>query len=308
MIAPRLQRRDRFGEHLLIELVADFADVTGLLLAQQISGAANVEIVRGEFKAGAEAVERLQHFQSPLGLRRHGLVGRHRQDRVGARLRTADAPAQLIKLRQPEAVGTVHDQRVGGRNIEARLDNGRRHEHVEFSLVEGAHDVFELARRHLAVGDGKAHLRHVLFEKLPDAGDVLDARTDVKRLPSPVAFAQQRLAHHERIERRDEGAHRQAVDRRRRDDRQFAHARERQRQRARDRRRGERQDVHFVPELLQPFLVGDAEMLLLVDDDEAEILEFNGLREQRVGADHDVDRAFREPFPHLRHLAGGNEP
>jgi hypothetical protein len=44
-------------------------------------------------------------------------------------------------------------------------------------------------------------------------------------------------------------------------------------------------------ERLQPFLVGDSEMLLLVDDDEAEPLEMNTLGEDRMGADHDVDRA-----------------
>ena len=45
-------------------------------------------------------------------------------------------------------------------------------------------------------------------------------------------------------------------------------------------------------QLLQPLLVGDAEMLLLVDDQQAEVLELDALGQQRVGADHDVDRAL----------------
>src|SRR5205085_9712627 len=98
------------------------------------------------------------------------------------------------------------DQRVGRRNVEARLDDGGRQQHVIFPFVEGTHDVFELARGHLTVGDGDFDFRHVLFEKLPDAGYVLDTRTDVKRLPAPVALAEQRLAHDERIEGRDERA------------------------------------------------------------------------------------------------------
>ena len=40
-------------------------------------------------------------------------------------------------------------------------------------------------------------------------------------------------------------------------------------------------------------LCADAEMLLLVDDDEAEVLELDRLAEHRVGADDDVDRARR---------------
>ena len=82
---------------------------------------------------------------------------------------------------------------------------------------------------------------------------------------------------HQRIERRDEGAHRQPVDRRRRDDRQLAHAGQRQLQRARDRRRRQRQHMDLGAQLLQPLLVGDAEMLLLVDDEEAEVLERRSL-------------------------------
>ena len=52
--------------------------------------------------------------------------------------------------------------------------------------------------------------------------------------------------------------------------------------------------MHFGAQLLQPLLVADAEMLLLVDHDEAEVLEADGLAEHRVGADDDVDAALGE--------------
>ena len=44
-------------------------------------------------------------------------------------------------------------------------------------------------------------------------------------------------------------------------------------QRARDRRRGQRQHVDVGAQLLQPLLVLDAEVLLLVDDEQAEVAE-----------------------------------
>ena len=53
----------------------------------------------------------------------------------------------------------------------------------------------------------------------------------------------------------------------------------------------QRQHMHLGAQLLQPFLVADAEMLLLVDDQQPEIPELDGFAEQRMGADHDVDRA-----------------
>ena len=119
---------------------------------------------------------------------------------------------------------------------------------------------------------------------------------DVERLAAAVALAQQRLADHDRVERRDEGAHREPVDRRRGDDRQIAHAGQRQLQRARDRRRGQRQHMHLGAQLLELLLVRDAEMLLLVDDQQAEVLELDRLAEQRMRADDDVDLPVGEPF------------
>ncbi len=50
--------------------------------------------------------------------------------------------------------------------------------------------------------------------------------------------------------------------------------------------------MHIGLQLLQPLLLRDAEMLLLVDDDEAEMLETYVLGEQRLRPDHDVDLAL----------------
>ena len=129
-----LEVEDRLLQHRLIELEADFLDVAGLLLAEQIAGAADIEVVRGELEARAQRLQRLQHFQPPLGLRRDLLLRRQREQRIGAQLRAPDPAAQLIELRQPEHVGAVHDQRVGGRDIEAGLDDRGRKQDVVFAV------------------------------------------------------------------------------------------------------------------------------------------------------------------------------
>ena len=49
--------------------------------------------------------------------------------------------------------------------------------------------------------------------------------------------------------------------------------------------------MHVLAKLLQPLFVLHAEMLLLIDDQKAEIGELDTLGEQRVGADDDVDVA-----------------
>ena len=123
--------------------------------------------------------------------------------------------------------------------------------------------------------------------------EIGDARHDVEDLAAAVALAHDRLADRHRVVRHDKGAHRQPIDRRRGDDAHLAHAGERQLQGARDRRRGQRQDVDIGLELLQLLLLRDAEMLLLVDDQEPEMGEPDILGEQRVGADDDVERGPR---------------
>ena len=187
----------------------------------------------------------------------------------------------------------MHDQRVGAGNVEAGFDDRGRQQDVVLAVVEGADLVLELGRRHLAVRDDELRLRHVLAQERRRLVEVLDARADVERLAAAIALAQQRLAHDQRVEGRDEGADREPVDRGRGDDREIAHAGHGELQRARDRRRRKGQHVHLGAQILQPLLVGDAEMLLLVDDDEAEVLELHRLAEHRVRADDDVDRRPR---------------
>ena len=65
--------------------------------------------------------------------------------------------------------------------------------------------------------------------------------------------------------------------------------------------------MHLGAQLLEPLLVGDAEMLLLVDDQQAEILELDGLAEQRMGADHDVDVAVGDALLHARQFLAGHQ-
>ena len=68
---------------------------------------------------------------------------------------------------------------------------------VVFAVVERRHDVLDHGRRHLAMRDRDLHLRHVLVEEILDAGEILDPRHHVERLPAAIAFAQQRLADHQ---------------------------------------------------------------------------------------------------------------
>ena len=157
------------------------------------------------------------------------------------------------------------------------------------------------------MGGDEADLGHLVAQILLDVGQVGDARRDEEGLAAAIMLAQQRLAHHHRVPGHDVGAHRQPVDRRGLDHRQLAQARHRHLQRARDRRGGEGEDVDVGSQRLEPLLVGDSEALLLVDDDEAELLELDRLGEDGVGADDDVDLAGLEPLLGLLRLLGRDQ-
>ena len=140
-----------------------------------------------------------------------------------------------------------------------------------------------------------------------DLVEVLDARADVEGLAAAIVLAQDRLAQDHGIVGQHEGAHGQAIDRRRRDQAHLAHAGERHLQGARDRRRCQGQHVDVGAQLLQALLLRDAEMLLLVDDEQAERFELDALAEQGVGADDDIDVARLDAGLDLRRVLAGDQ-
>src|SRR5680860_376085 len=70
-LVPALQRGDGLFQHGLVELEAHFADMAGLLLAEEIAGASDIEVVTRQDEAGAQLVERLKHLQPLLRRRLH---------------------------------------------------------------------------------------------------------------------------------------------------------------------------------------------------------------------------------------------
>ena len=140
-----------------------------------------------------------------------------------------------------------------------------------------------------------------------DRLDVVHAVVDEIDLPVAVEFAQDRVPDQLVVPADDPRLDRQAFRRRRLQVADVADAEQSQVQRPRDRRGRHRQHVHHRPQVLEPLLVLDAEPLLLVDDDQAEILEVHVLRNQPVRADDDVDFARARPasgFPSARPANG----
>ena len=70
---------------------------------------------------------------------------------LGGFLAAADAAAQLVQLRQSEAVGVLNDHDRGVGHVHAHLDNRRGHEHLRLVVAEALHDGLLLGSGHAPV-------------------------------------------------------------------------------------------------------------------------------------------------------------
>src|SRR6266576_657929 len=150
--------------------------------------------------------------------------------------------------------------------------------------------------------DDEAQLRAELAQPLGRLVDRLDAVVQVEGLALTCVFAAERRLDKLLVVFAHEGTDRAAALRGGLDHGDVAQARERHVQRAWDRRRGQAENVDLEAELTQELLLRDAETLLLVDDDQAELLRDHVAREHPVGTDQYVDLALRVVGKHALHI------
>ena len=136
----------------------------------------------------------------------------------------------------------------------------------------------------------------------------MHAVVDEVDLPLPVELPQHGLADQFGIEARDAGFHRQPVFGRGFQVRDVADADQAHVQRAGDRRGGHRQHVDGLPHGLEAFFDFDAEPLLLVDDDQAQVVELHVRLHEAMRADDDVHRAGGQPLDDFGLLPRRGEP
>ena len=144
LAAPGAQGRDRFFQHGLVKLDADILDMAGLFFAKQITAATQVQVMGGQGETGSQGIQRLHDLQALFRTVRDRLPHGRGEIGICACLRTTDPATQLIQLGQAETIGTVHDERVRGGDVDPGLNDGSRQEHIISTFIECRHDVFEL--------------------------------------------------------------------------------------------------------------------------------------------------------------------
>src|SRR6478735_2259950 len=298
---------DGLGDHLAVEVVADRGDVPALRLAEQVAGAADLQVAHRDLEPRTEVGGLADRLQPLVGLLGQPGLGRVEQVGVGPAAAAADAAAQLVHLAEAEQVGPLDDERVHGRHVDAALDDRGAHEDVVAAFPEVDDDLLERALVHLPVGDGDARLGDQLAQARGGHVDRLHPVVHPEHLPLTEQFPADRLDGDALVVAADVGEDRLAIGRRGLQQRQVADADEAHLQGARDRRGGQGDHVHVDLQLLHRLLGLDAEALLLVDDEEAEVLELDAVLQQTVGADDAIDLARFEAGEHLAGLLGGEE-
>src|SRR5690606_33426826 len=130
-LAAFLELLHRAREELVVERESDALDLPALPFAEELAGAADLEVVRRERETDAERFERFDRLEPFRGLRRELASRRRDEIRIRLMMRPAHAAAELMELREPEPVRAVDDDRVRRRDVDAALDDRRADEHVE---------------------------------------------------------------------------------------------------------------------------------------------------------------------------------
>ena len=268
--------------------------MTGLLAAEQVAGAADLEVLHRDLCTGAEVAVLRDRREPVVGFLGQRLLGWVEEVGIGAVATAPDATAQLMQLGETEQVAAFDDEGVGVGDVQPTFDDRRADEDVVLPLPEGEHDRLELVFVHLSVRNSDACLRHRLLQPRRRSGDRLGAVVDVEDL----AFAQQLTTDRRAdlllvvdADKREDGM---ALLGWRLDDAHLADARDRHLQRARNRRRGHGEYVDTGAQAFQELFVFHAESLLLIDNDESELLELRRWLEQAMRSDDDIDGAVGE--------------
>ena len=101
---------------MAVELEAESHDLAVLLLAEQVAGAANLEVAHGELEPGAEVLQVADDVEALVGLLGERPRGRIHHVCVRPLPRASDTSAELVELCEAEPMRVIDDDGVGVRN------------------------------------------------------------------------------------------------------------------------------------------------------------------------------------------------
>lgn len=294
-----------FGfDELGVQLVTDGDHLAGLLGAEEVAGAANLEVAEGEGVTAAEVSEFLEGIKTRHRVFGEGFVAVEEAVGVGLAVAATDATAKLIELAEAEVFDVVDNDGVGVGDVESVFDDRGRDEDVDFAANEAEHDGFELAFGHLAVADGDAGAGDETADAIGDEINAVHAVCDVIGLAATGELAEEGFADDFIAVGSNGRADGQAAGGWVVDERHGPDVHEGDAEGAGDGGCAHGEHVDVDAQFLEGFFVFDAELLFFVNDEEAELFEAEFLAEEGVGADDDLDGSVFETFFDLGSFGG----
>ena len=197
-----------------------------------------------------------------------------------------------MELGQTHPVRVLNDQGVDVGNVDAGLDDGGADQNLHLALHHPFHDPGQFLLAHLAV----AHRHGDLFSHHPlDVGgglfDGVHPVVEEVDLAAPAHLPAHGVGQYGPVVLQHIGLHRQPVLGRLLDGGHIPDAGQGHVQGPGNGGGGQGEHIHLSGNLLEPFLVGDPEALLLVHHQQSQVLKDHVLLEQPVGADEHVNKA-----------------
>ena len=307
-VSAVLEGVDGLFQQPAVQVEAHPGDLSVLFGPQQVPGPPDLQVPHGNLEAGPQFRKVPDGLEPFLGNFTEHPILFVQEIGIGQPGGPAHPSPHLVQLGQAEVFRPVDDDGVGQGHVQAVFDDGGAQEHVEVPLVEPQHHIFQFDLGHPSMGQTDGDPGDQFPEMSSDPAQPLDPVVDIVDPSAPADFPFQGFPDHPVIIFGHIGFHRQPVFRRGFDDAHVPSLHQGQVESTGNGGGGEGQHVDAGAALLDFFFLGHPEPLFLIDDQQAQVVEFHIRVQDPVGADKHVNLAFRHPFHDLPLLFGGPEP
>ena len=177
-----------FVKYPLIGLIAQIGDKSALLGSKHISGSTYIEVLHGNIKSASKFGECFDSLQPAPRIGSEQAHFRRKQVTISSAI-TAPYPApELMQIAQTKFMGTINNDSIHIRDINAGLDDGSGNQYIVFIINKIDNNFLELLGRHLPVTNRYAAARHQSFDHCFNQVNILDAIIDKENLTISVHF------------------------------------------------------------------------------------------------------------------------
>ena len=265
-----------------------------LFRPQHIARAPDFQVPHGNLDAGSQFRKFPDGLETLLSLLPQKLIPLIHKECIGGPVGTPHPASQLIQLGQPHAVRIMDNHGIGIGYIQAGLNDGGGHQHVNFPVDKIRHNPLQLMLPHLAMGKCDHSIRH---KGLNTASHLINIRHTIVyiiHLTVSCQLAVDCLTHHLLIVFHHIGLNGSPVHRRLLQHTHIAYACQAHMKGPGNRRGCQGEYIHIFLQVLDLFLMGNAKPLLLVNNQQSQVLKLHILGQDPVGADYNVHHSLAQ--------------